>query len=179
MDNFFFFLFSCKGLFIYLQGRDTERGRDLPSVTSLPKWLQWSVGPVQDQVPGASLSSPLWMQGPQNLGHLSPVTQAYEQGAGLEVKRLGCKSVPLWDAGAAGSTGHNSCLLRMSQDAGCIWHSCSGSCWLGFLLVLYSKHVMSICLDSTAMPAQHEVSLHITSLFPKAFPCLKLLPWQA
>lgn len=55
--------------------------------------------------PGARISSRshMWVQGPNVLGHLPTAFPCYQQGAELEVKQLGLKLVPRWDAGATGA----------------------------------------------------------------------------
>lgn len=51
--------------------------------------------------PGASSSSSAWVQWPRRWGHLLPLSQACQQGAGLEVEQLENK-LPILYAGIAG-----------------------------------------------------------------------------
>ena len=69
-------------LFIYLTGRviDSERERDrekgLPSIGSLPKWLQWLALRRSEARSQVLLPGLLWGAGPKHLGHPPLPSQA-------------------------------------------------------------------------------------------------------
>lgn len=45
----------------------------------------------------------MWVQGLEYVGHLTLLSQAQEQEAGLEVQQPGHKLMPTWDMGVLGS----------------------------------------------------------------------------
>lgn len=111
LPDFFGLFCFFKDLFIYLEVIVTERvGGWRERERSLVHWSTSQMAtmtgsePGQSRDPGASSRSPpSLVQGPEHLGYLPLLSQAHQQGAGLEVEQLGLEPAPTWDAGITGS----------------------------------------------------------------------------
>lgn len=56
---------------------ELEKEKDLPCSNSLSQMATLSDGPGWSQDSGISSASPLWVQGPKNLVHISLISQAH------------------------------------------------------------------------------------------------------